>query len=160
MIEAGKVRRFHIVPLINHYDVAQHSWGMAILLQMLHPDPSIDLTWAVLSHDIHERYTGDVPYTAKLMSPDLKAGLSLMERSVENQLGIRMELTEEEAAWLKALDMLELFLFCDHEYNMGNRNVEAPRDVCRKYLLDTNGVPDEVRGFIDQYEWRRTPDVI
>ena len=63
--ESVAVRRAHIMYTARHYDIAQHCYNMAAMLMLLHPNPSAELIKAVLFHDVAERWTGDMPATAK-----------------------------------------------------------------------------------------------
>ena len=156
LLEGGQTQRLHTVPHVRHYDVAQHSWGMAALLHALHPDPRKELFLAILFHDIAERWTGDMPAPAKWHN-GLGGVLREMEREIDEALGVRFDLTEEEKVWLKALDFLELYLFVDGEYNMGNKHITRCRKVCKEILAGKD-IPDEVVGFMEMYTWGRTSD--
>jgi len=148
LLEAGRVRRLHTVPLIQHYDVAQHSWNMATLLLTLHPNPTLNLLRAVLLHDAHERWTGDVPAPIKWDDPTLASALHRLEEKAQTALGIKINLDEGEQRWLRALDILELYLFCTDEMEMGNRQVRGVINKCHDVLWGGNGVPDEVRNYL------------
>lgn len=157
-LEAGKVTRLHTVPHLQHYDIAQHSWRMAMLLYALFPDPgpSKRLLWAVLTHDVAERWIGDTPTTIKWASPELTAALDNLEEQVNNFFGFKFKLIEKERRWLKALDLLELYLYCLDEIAMGNRHILQVRDECYKILSKHKEVPREVRTWLLSLQnWKR-----
>lgn len=70
--ESGAVRRAHIMHTLRHYDIAQHCYNMTAMLMLLHPEPSLTLIKAVMFHDVAERWTGDIPHTAKTSSAGLR----------------------------------------------------------------------------------------
>jgi 5'-deoxynucleotidase YfbR-like HD superfamily hydrolase len=156
--ESGAVRRFHATPILQHYDIAQHCWRMGMLLDVLHPGPSQRLRRAVMFHDSAERWTGDVPATAKWwVVPGIDSWLRQAELRILTTLGVHVDLTNEEHAWLKALDLLELYLFCLDEINLGNTNVTPVATVCRE-TLRKDWVPQEVHNWMETAVWTRTDD--
>lgn len=106
---SGKVRRWHTHPLLSQTQ-ADHSWGVAMILLLLHPHPSADLLKEALMHDMHELVTGDVPSQCKSASyRTLEEGQKSLFRE-RNGLPV-VNLSEEDAAWLKMADVLEAQLF-------------------------------------------------
>ena len=130
--EAGTVRRCHIVPHHGQYNIAQHSYGAVSLVLLLHPNPSLELIKAVQWHDVAERWLGDVPAPAKWSNPELGAAYEEAEERVLKRLGLFAQLTKEEVAWLKAVDTLELWLWCREEEALGNAAVTPMRRACEK----------------------------
>jgi 5'-deoxynucleotidase YfbR-like HD superfamily hydrolase len=118
--EAGNVKRLHTKTIIGEYTVAHHSWNMLGLLRILNPDASKDLIWAVTFHDCGERIVGDVNYIVKKR---LKGILDDLEEKVLIHLGLNEFLSDEESNWLKALDLLELYMFVIDQMNLGNRTL-------------------------------------
>lgn len=158
--EGGRVQRLHTVPIIGDASVAAHSFNMALLLAILMPDYPGRLMEAVLTHDLAERWVGDTPAPAKYtIHPPLGEELKKAEEVVDKALGIGIELSEFERGWLKALDILELLMFCEDQLALGNRNVELTAKNCR-IILDADWVPNRVREFAMCYEWERTADVV
>ena len=130
--EAGTVRRCHIVPHHGQYNIAQHSYGAVSLVLLLHPNPSVSLIKAVQWHDVAERWLGDVPAPAKWDNPELGEVYERTEAQLLNRLGLFAQLTAEEQAWLKAVDTLELWLWCREEEALGNAAVTPMRLACEK----------------------------
>lgn len=128
--EAGTVRRCHIVPHHGQYNIAQHSYGAVSLLLLLHPEPSLNLIKAVQWHDVGERWLGDMPAPAKWSNPELGAVYEAAEERVLKTLGLLPDLTEEEVNWLKAVDTLELLLWCREEAALGNATVAPMLRAC------------------------------
>lgn len=131
--EAGTVRRCHIVPHHGQYNIAQHSYGAVSLLLLLHPKPSLKLIKAVQWHDVAERWLGDVPAPAKWTHTELGEAYERAEEELLKRLGLFGELTDLEVAWLKAVDTLELWLWCrEEEEALGNAAVTPMRRACEK----------------------------
>lgn len=136
--EGGHVQRAHGIPHFGSYDVAAHTWHIGTLLFLLHPNPSLNLVKAVHFHDIAERWVGDIPAIAKWASPTLKAESDRLEDQILGALGVYTALDPEEMQWLRALDLLELFLWCIDQGYMGNGN--------------TNNVIDNIRGWFQEHQ--------
>lgn len=162
--EAGTVRRCHIVPHHGQYNVAQHSYGAMSLLLLLHPNPSLNLIKAVQWHDCAERWLGDIPAPAKWTHTELGQVYEKAEQKVLNVLGLLPDLETEEINWLKAVDTLDLWLWCREEEAMGNETVSAMRRACET-VTETRGLegslPEPVRAFYvaaKAYPHRRLSD--
>lgn len=132
--EGGAVLRCHTVPHNGRYDVAQHSFGAVSLLLILHPNPSLDLIKATQWHDVAERWMGDMPAPAKWSNPVLGEAYAEVEDGIMKALDLLPDLTDEDHEWLKAVDTLDLWLWCRSEEAMGNRNVVQMRQACEKVL--------------------------
>lgn len=157
--EAGNVLRFHPLPYLGAGNtVGKHSFDMLVLLDRLHPDPPLRLYRAVLYHDLHERWTGDVPAPIRHNFPDLKRAHNDAVADLQKRMKIpAVDLTDDERRWLKALDVLEVWLWYQDQLAFGNRHVErAERDA--KYWLDWCDVR-EVRVFVREFRWERTLEI-
>lgn len=114
-VRCGSTLRYHCNDTMNHrpQSVAQHCWNMNSLLYRLYPvEPPASLVRAIHHHDSAEFWVGDVPYPAKVKSPELAALLDKLEASVltDNRIQVPF-LTDEEKAWLKFLDRFESYLY-------------------------------------------------
>lgn len=163
--EAGHVQRCHIIPHFGEYDVARHSWHAAMLLGELNPGASKALVWHVLRHDVVERWTGDVPTTAKMMFEALAIGVKAAEETLEGELDLVKKdgLSAEEQQWAKAVDMAELHLWCLDQLAMGNTNVEVLMDNIRTWVDDNRkSIPDPVLEILmwKRSGYRRTIDLL
>lgn len=147
----AQVRRFHTVPLVGEQTVAAHSWGVAMIILRLHPDPTKALLAAALTHDLAESYVGDVPYTLREFDAKLKSSIDTIEKSLlKEEFGIEYGLTLEEQNWLACADMLELVLFCRHQCSMGNSYAAIPLKNGIDYLIQMKK-PVEVDNELRRY---------
>jgi len=153
--EAGHVERCHTIPHVPTYDVAQHTFNMLAMLDILHPNPSLNLYRAILWHDAAERWTGDLP--ARVHA--LREKMAELTEDVENLHKIpRPKLTDEEKSWLHALDKLEFWLWA-HEEKEGRGNKSAgPYLLKETELLHGYDMPEPCRKFFSEFWWRRTED--
>lgn len=119
-LEAMCVRRFHVCSTVKPQSVGLHSAGVAHILIYLvggHEHITSNLLLLALTHDQQELLTGDVPFTAKRMMPDLRDALETAEQVV-NPLFLTdvgaLPCTDRETILLKAADMLEGLLWTKH----------------------------------------------
>ncbi len=142
--KAGGVKRFHARPIIGENTVAHHSWGVAVLLFELMDKPSANLVKACLYHDIFEYVTGDIPYTAKVLNPEIKRISEEMEAKVAKDLEIdtMFNLTPEEEMCLKFCDMLDLMWFAVSQRQLGNM------PICESFV---NGARF-LRGHVEEFQ--------
>lgn len=153
--EGGQVARFHALPNIPPYNVAEHTYGVTSLLLLLHPNPSLNLIKAVHFHDLPERWLGDIPATAKWNNPELAVAYKLAEERVFNRLGFTeyAKLTKTEQVWLNACDTLELLQWCDEVIETGNTAVVDCAAACRNTLDSMkNELPSEFLSYYQQYK--------
>jgi 5'-deoxynucleotidase YfbR-like HD superfamily hydrolase len=124
---ASRVKRFHTIPTTRDQSLAEHSYGVAvILLHIYEGNVRPELLKAALYHDLAELETGDIPATTKWRSPELRRQLSLQEAEFDKRYNLTQNLTAEETRELKFADMMELCQFCIDEINMGNKNAIEP----------------------------------
>ena len=134
ILRSGNVQRFHAIPGLNTQSIANHSWGVAMLIQELLPDCRKELILAALTHDCAELVTGDIPATAKWNKPELRDMLEDIERTTEREWGINFELTADEKKLLKLCDCLEGMFYCLHQRFRGNVYAVKPFLEWRKYV--------------------------
>lgn len=123
---SGAVERFHIMRSHRAQTVADHSHGVAVLAMLIDPNCSAVVLKAALSHDFHERDTGDMPSTAKWLYPELAAAMAKVEGLWNKANGYDWKLTDKEVALLKFCDYLELFLWSHEEVRLGNKFAAEP----------------------------------
>lgn len=158
--EGGAVQRCHTMPILGDASNARHQYNMVVLYFLLHPNPLIEVVHHILVHDVAERWVGDTPAPAKhSMNPQLGKELLKAEQWVEQALGIPELVDAGERKWVKALDLLELLMFCEDQLALGNRNVTLTGRNCR-VLLQGHWVPQVVREFAAAYTWSRTEDIV
>ncbi len=127
----GRVKRWHAFPIIGEQNVADHSWGVALIVMEVAEDHlSVNLMRAAITHDSAEFYTGDMPYQTKKRWPQLAVALEICEQDVERVHNIDWVLTGEQREILKWADMFELLLFADYQADLGNRNVVEMQRQC------------------------------
>ena len=112
--QTGQVRRYHANPKMAPVGqtTADHSWGVAALILVLHPSASTALLTAAIFHDSGERWCGDLPHPFKKAYPDHAEAHRELERvTAEHNEVPQPDLTDEEKLWLKLGDRLESQLF-------------------------------------------------
>lgn len=159
--EGGDVKRLHVVPVHTDPSVARHSWNMAALLWLLHPNPSKNLLLSCILHDCNERWVGDTPAPVKYsMFPDLGREIKKAEEVVDEIMGFAPHLNEHEKNWRRGVDLLELLMYAQAEIAMGNRNMQATHDNVRAHIVESSWVPEPIVDFARQLRWQRTMDVV
>lgn len=153
MREAGYVTRYHTMRHIGHQSDAEHSAQALVLLMMLHPGPSVDLIWAVLCHDMAELFAGDSPAPALRMNDSFREGYHAVEQEIfktrfPKVYAALSRLTAEELMWLKAVDRLELILWCRDQQKLGNTHAAEVEQRGREYLM-ANHPPARVIQFLE-----------
>jgi hypothetical protein len=148
MREGGSVKRHHTYKIMGEDTVGNHTFNMLNLLLTLHPAPSSNLIKAVLWHDIAERFTGDVPSPAK-KSLAIKEALLQAEDSVNEKLGIKVDLSENEQSWLHGVDKLEYFLFLHEQPQTPTIMAKLASSLQR--IISDKSLPDEVKKIAANY---------
>ena len=111
---SGRVMRWHTNPRLagtgdrldgHHARVAQ------IILEK-HPEPSVALLRAALTHDAGEMIVGDIPSGMKRDMPDVAERHALVEAvSRDTIAGVFPDLSESEETWLRYADRLDAYLW-------------------------------------------------
>ena len=150
--------RCHTIPHVATYDVAQHSFNMLAMLDILHPDPPIALYRAILWHDVSERWTGDLP-GRNIIPDDLKERMYELTAAIEERFSIpRPKLSEEEARWLKALDGIEFWIWAQEEC-LGRGNQPGQRYIhSMAGKLAKLDLPEPCARLVEEFSWKRTGD--
>jgi hypothetical protein len=135
--EAGAVRRCHTYYVIGEYNVGIHTFNMLGLTRLLWPDCRVELLWAILEHDLPERVTGDIPATTKWRGYVHEA-FSAWEDRILEEFGMGSNhyknLEPDEKKFLKGVDLIELWLFCKEQSQMGNKTLQAVCDTVANYF--------------------------
>lgn len=116
ILDAGEVVRFHAVPTITKQTVGHHSFGVAAILvalgMMVDPEDRWVVSNAIL-HDAAELITGDMPFTVKRSSPEIKAIMDSMELKADTDHFLpATRLSKRQSLFLKLADMLEGLRWC------------------------------------------------
>lgn len=147
LLEAGRIKRCHNLDIHGTYTVGRHSYGVATILLLMHPNPSLDLIRAALWHDAPERYLGDLPAPAKWYNADLSREYGIAETKVLEHMGLGDlvdGLTDDDQVWLHAADRLELLYWCRTQWSMGNALVANVFDALQEWARRSE-MPDCIR---------------
>lgn len=165
--EGGAVERCHVIPHHGSYNIAQHSWGVAVLIHQLfrdHPKRNEAIEIA-LFHDVPERWTGDMPSTVKHSCKTLREDMERVERIIATKLDIPCEHSASPDAYqmFKICDMLDLFLWAIEESANGNKRVEDMVEALVDWFCEKDRAKELPDGFFDFFSqklrwWTRTQD--
>jgi 5'-deoxynucleotidase YfbR-like HD superfamily hydrolase len=159
--EGSAVERAHTLPHHGSYSVGKHSYDAVMLLFTLHPSPTMELVKAVLSHDLGERWCGDIPAPTKWSDGEFAKRSGALEKRCLAHLGYDISLTAEDVQWLNAVDKLELLLWAKEQIAMGNQNAAScVGNLLAWFKASVKQIPEPVRDFISNHKWSRTPDVL
>ena len=139
-LESGRVMRYHAAPIDKKQSVAEHTWGVMVILHKL-CNPSPELLTHALFHDVAELHTGDVPAPVKKSSQLVKDTFDALETRALHTMGITLpHLTDGEKRYLKIADCLEGMMYCESRIKAGDLNAIDVRDRYVTYLagLDFN----------------------
>lgn len=117
--DAGMVKRNHC-DRVAPQTLAEHSWGLCMLLLAVYPEAPAYLIAEALTHDLPERESGDTPATAKWANPSLETELRKIEQGYVARFNLPRSANEPERAILKWCDKAEYALFCIEQINQGN----------------------------------------
>lgn len=147
---AGHVQRCHTNQHHGLYLISEHVGQAICLLFTLHPMPSQNLVRALAFHDHPEILTGDIPAPAKRKIPLLRDYVEQLEAEYYEQhpLAQSGQLTDDDARWLKAIDSLELYLWCRDQELLGNQHATLIAEKVIGYLR-TDGTPEPVLRFLE-----------
>lgn len=101
--------RYHAQPDIACQSVAEHSWGVAMLMMMFYPNATANMMKAAIAHDCGEAHVGDVPSPTKNARPEIREMFHALEAQKMLEMGFDYEvsLSPTELAALKLCDVLE-----------------------------------------------------
>jgi 5'-deoxynucleotidase YfbR-like HD superfamily hydrolase len=145
------VQRMSGSPKIRSYNLAEHSYFVATMFEEFAKEEGIkystDAIYVVLRHDIMEVLTSDLPYPVKNFNDTVKQAWDLIEEELYQgnkdrfitmltDEEIKRRLTEEEFRLMKSCDILDLYLFCLEERQLGNHSLPILRiiDNCVQIL--------------------------
>ena len=132
----GRVERCHGVPHLGSYSNAAHQWGVAMLMWYIWPEHFHRLVLHCLSHDVPEGWLGDIPAPTLRFVPGVRGRLEPLEAQINDELGLPAEnaLSAEDLERLKACDRLELYLWCQDQQDLGNKNVDTTINELEHYF--------------------------
>ena len=159
---AGRVSRWHAHPTVHDQTVADHTYGVLQWLTFIVPPAALTkrMMLAALNHDIAEIFTGDIPFTAKRLYPDLKQALDHAEVDIHERLGANWVLLDAEVSAIKFADLTEMGFYAIREHTLGNSfmvpvidNIIADLDrICNEY---SGGSPN-MRIILDHFIQERS----
>jgi 5'-deoxynucleotidase YfbR-like HD superfamily hydrolase len=126
--QAGRTVRKHTMLVRYRETVAEHTWGVVMLLLKYVPRPSLQLIKAAVVHDMGEQATCDIPAHLCWQHPALKEMVQIKEdehvaavmaypQPAEDHA---VSLTHDEELALEVADRAEFIVSCWYEHNMGN----------------------------------------
>lgn len=121
--QAGRILRFHSSPGGGRQNIADHTWGMAMIFRHLFPEHwNSDIATWILFHDVPEIATGDVPFPTKRKHPLLVEELDKAEEEFIKEFSLPdIKLSGKEFNLCKIADALELYVYSVHEIGLGNQ---------------------------------------
>ena len=145
---SGRVMRWHTNPRMagtgdcldgHHARVAQ------IILQH-HPEPSVALLRAALTHDAGEMIVGDIPREMKRNMPDVVERLAQVEAVCRDTIaGTFPDLGESDQTWLRYADRLDAYLWASwHDEDMATTEWRLAREEIARLEAMLGAVDDEV----------------
>lgn len=153
---AGNVTRYHTFKHIGQQTDAEHSAHALTLLLLFNPTASVNLIKAVLWHDYGELVAGDVPAPVLRRWPEYRQLYNQVEAGAFQEhfptaWSAISQLTAEEYHWLKAVDVLELLIWCNEQVMLGNSRADAIRRKGEDYILSNPDTPAPIREFVQEY---------
>ena len=136
LVDGANVRRYHTIPTLIPETVGHHSHMVALLVFMLVENPSKNLIFAALVHDLAEHQTGDIPSPSKR-----RFGIGEQVNEVESILleesgwGYE-ELTNAECRALKIADLAQGAMYSAEEILRGNSRMKSVFDRYISYAED------------------------
>lgn len=167
------IKRWSLMRNLNHENVAEHSFHVALLTHLLctianeifgKQVPTEHLVSLALFHDTTEVFTGDIPTPVKHHNPDILANFRKIEESAARRLGDmvpaelqdvyrplleRQTAEKEHMLYLKAADLLDAYLKCVTEVSAGNKEFATARKQIGQ-TLNQLGLP-EVEYFMEHF---------
>lgn len=128
LVEGARTKRYHTLTTLTEETVGHHSHGVALLVFMLAEEPSINLIFAALVHDLAEHKTGDIPAPSKRQFGIGDQVNELEERLLETSGWGPEPLTSEEQRVLKLADIAQGALYCAEELASGNTRMRVVFD--------------------------------
>ena len=111
---SGRVMRWHTNPRMSSTQdrLDGHHARVAQIILERHPDPSVALLRAALTHDAGEAIVGDLPAGMKRQMPEVAERHALVEAVSRDTIsGAFPDLSESEETWLRYADRLDAYLW-------------------------------------------------
>lgn len=123
---AGHVQRYHTWPHLRAQSVGEHTFQLLRLVLQVYPAISKEALVYIVTHDMGEIKTGDLPYPIKKDNPVLQQECDRLEVEALADLcgewsGLCGNVMPYEKHVIKTCEMLEMLEYGMTEYLMGNR---------------------------------------
>ena len=145
---SGRVMRWHAHPRMAGTGdrLDGHHGRVAQIILERHPDPSVALLRAALTHDAGEMIVGDLPWSFKAQMPDVAKRHKLVEEVARDTIaGAFPDLSESDQTWLHWADRLDAYLFAQHHgESMGDIEWRLAREEIDRLEAMIDVVDDEV----------------
>lgn len=134
----GRTERCHNIPHHGSYNVAAHSWGVAMLLYYIWPEDFPRLVIYCLAHDVPEAWVGDIPSPTLTYTPGLKSSIEQLEIAILHKIGLKSttELPKEDQEKIRACDQLEFWLWAKEQQAHGNKYVQEAITEVERYFRE------------------------
>lgn len=136
---SGLVNRYHVQPIIGEQNVAHHSWGVAMLYDMICPNPTYEGLRECILHDSAELFMGDAPFQVKSSYKAVKDLYDDLEVFIRNEVGLP---EEHHDPYIKVCDMLELCMFAYYQTTLGNVNFRVVFQRGIEYIKELDVVKE------------------
>ena len=147
---SGRVMRWHTNPRMAGTGdrLDGHQARVAQIILENHPEPSVALLRAALTHDAGEMVVGDLPADMKRQMPDVAARHRLEEIIARDIIaGAFPDLSESETMWLHFADRLDALLWAQfHGEDMTTTDWRLAREEIARLEFMLGVVDDEVIG--------------
>lgn len=141
----------------RNYNLAEHQYFTTILFQKFSELEGIEYDLKALSlilrHDVAEILTSDCPFPVKNFNNITKNCWKTIENEIckdtfyedYSDEVIKNSLTEEQHKMFKVCDLLELWIFCKEEQELGNKTGKIQNVVytCEKLIRNKYRTVDE-----------------
>jgi 5'-deoxynucleotidase YfbR-like HD superfamily hydrolase len=136
IVAGSEVKRYHTLRTIQEETVGHHSHMVALLCCVL-TEPTPNLLFAALIHDLAEHQLGDIPSPAK-REYGIGEQVNEMEQRLLEDVGLFTDgdLTKEEKRALKLADIFQGMIFCNSELQLGNKKMQLVLDRYKSYAED------------------------
>jgi 5'-deoxynucleotidase YfbR-like HD superfamily hydrolase len=134
----GRTERCHNIPHHSSYNVAAHSWGVAMLLYYIWPEDFPRLAIYCLTHDVPEAWVGDIPSPTLTYTPGLKSVIENLEIMLLHKIGLRStaDLPKEDQEKIRACDQIEFWLWAKEQQAHGNKYVQEAITEVERYFRE------------------------
>jgi 5'-deoxynucleotidase YfbR-like HD superfamily hydrolase len=131
----GRVERCHSFTKIGSYNVAEHSWNVAMLGYYLYSKDFERLCIHYLVHDVHEAWVGDIPSPVRKYALDGSV-LEKIEKAINLELNYpsACDLSDEDKIKIRSCDQLEFYFWAREQELLGNKFIRESLIEIERYF--------------------------